>query len=204
MTELEFEKVARGPLLPVSGEFAWGTTTITAAAALSGSSEDGSETVTTTGANAHYNNTILTGGDAGNGAQYAIGPLRVGIFAADASGRESAGAGYYGVMELSGNVWERVVTIGNATGRLFDGGHGDGALSSTSGYEGNADVSTWPGMDATASRGVTGAAGSGFRGGSWSDEIIGRLSISDRNDAANTDAAAYNNAGGRGVRTDDE
>jgi len=125
----------------------------------------------------------------------------VGIFAAGASDRESAGAGYYGVMELSGNVWERVVTVGNATGRLFDGEHGDGVLSSAGGYEGNADVASWPGMDATASRGVTGAAGSGFRGGSWSDSIVGRLSVSDRNDAANTDASAYNNAGGRGVRT---
>jgi hypothetical protein len=29
MSELEYEKTARGSILPVAGEFAWGTTTIT-------------------------------------------------------------------------------------------------------------------------------------------------------------------------------
>lgn len=204
MTELEFEKAARGPLLSVAGEFAWRTTDITAAGNLSGTEEDGSETVTTTGANAHYNNNILSGGDAGNGADYQQGPLRVGIFATSSSTRETAGAGYYGVMELSGNLLERVVTIGNSSGRGFIGSHGDGVLAAVSGYEGNADVADWPGIDAITSRGVTGAAGSGFRGGSWSDELSGvRLRVSDRNNAANASTAALNNAGGRGVRSYD-
>ena len=35
------------------------------------------------------------------------GPLRVGIFAANSlnTGRITAGASYYGIMELSGNLW---------------------------------------------------------------------------------------------------
>ncbi|VAX34885.1 hypothetical protein MNBD_UNCLBAC01-1524 [hydrothermal vent metagenome] len=202
MTELEYEKMARGSLLAVSGEFSWGTTSITAAKTISGSSEDGSETITNSEANANYNNQTFTGGDSSNGVDYAQGPLRGGVFATASSTRVSAGSGYYGVMELSGNVRERIVTIGHSTGRSFTAGHGDGVLTTASGYEGNANVTDWPGTDATASRGVTGADGSGFRGGAWDDQLSGvRLRISDRNDAAKSDTSAYNNAGGRGVRT---
>ncbi len=204
MTELEFEKVARGPLLSFPGEFSWGTTNITSALAISAGSEDGSETITTVGANAHFNNVTLSGGDTGSGADYAQGPLRGGIFATTSSSRETAGAGYYGVMELSGNLSERTVTIGNAAGRAFEGTHGDGYLSTASGYEGNAPNSDWPGIDATLSNGVTSASGSGFRGGSWLDQSsAARLRISDRLDAANAPNGSFNNVGGRGVRTDD-
>lgn len=196
ITELEYEKAARGPLMAVGGEYAWGTSVVTAADALSGN-EDGSETVTTSDANAHFSGTSLTGGD---GSQ---GPLRVGIFATSSSSRDSAGSGYYGPMELSGNLTERTVTVGNAAGRAFTGGHGDGYLSTVSGYEGNANVTGWVEMDGTdSSRGVTGAIGSGLRGGSWSDPST-RLRTSDRSQAAATSTAAQNNFGGRGVRTYD-
>ena len=202
MTELEFEKMSRGSLLPVSGEFAWGSTDIVSATSISGSSEDGSETITNASANVNYNNVTFSGGDSSLGVDYSQGALRNGIFATSTSTRITSGAGYYGVMELSGNVRERSVTVGNATGRSFDGGHGDGVLSVAAGYEGNANVSNWPGTDATAGRGVTGADGSGFRGGDWNSQLSGvRLRISDRNEAAKTDTSAYNNAGGRGVRT---
>jgi formylglycine-generating enzyme required for sulfatase activity len=201
VSELEFEKMARGPLMSVAGEYAWGTTDIAAAAALT-ATEDGTETVTTAGANAHYSNTTLTGGDASTGAEYAVGALRNGIFATSTATRVTAGAGYYGVMDLSGNVKERVVTLGNAAGLSFTGVHGDGVLTATSGYEGNADSALWPGLDATAGRGVTGAAGSGFRGGSWADAAL-RLRISDRFEAALTSNTADNVSGGRGARTYD-
>jgi len=202
MTELEFEKVARGPLLAVSGEYAWGTSLITVAAAISGSNEDGTEIVSTSSANAHYNATTLTGGDAGSGSNHQTGPLRVGIFATNSSNRETSGAGYYGVMDFSGNLHERVVTIGNATGRSYQGTHGDGVLTTLAGYEGNANQTDWPGIDATITRGVTGAAGSGFRGGAW-DDVSSALRISDRTNAANGTNQSFNNAGGRGVRTYD-
>jgi len=202
MSELEFEKISRGPVLPVAGEFAWGTTSITAAATISSGAEAGSETITDTGANANYNNTVLGGGDTGSGAEYTQGPLRASIFATSASDREGSGAGYYGAMDLSGNLAERVVTVGNVTGRLFAGSNGDGSLSSDSGCEGNANQSDWAGIDGVASCGITGADGSGFKGGSWKDEVSGaRLRISDRNAAAQADTSAYENAGGRGVRT---
>jgi len=200
MTELEFEKMARGPVLAVNGEFVWGSTNITAASLISDGDEEGSETILTSNANANYNSSILTGGDADNGVDYNQGTLRTGIFATSSSDRTNSGAGYYGVLDLSGNVSERVVTIGNVFGRLFEGAHGDGVLSSSSGYEGNADEEDWPGIDAIIQRGVTSSEGSGFRGGAW-DSLESRLRISDRSDAANSSASAASNSGGRGVRS---
>lgn len=72
------------------------------------------------------------------------GPLRVGFAATGSTNGAQSGGGYYGAMELSGNLWERPVTVGNDTsgveigGRAFDGVHGNGVLSA-GGY---ADVAT--------------------------------------------------------------
>ncbi len=201
ITDLEFEKISRGPTLPVQGEYVWGTTDITAADTLNGT-EDGSEGVSTVDANAHYGNTTLSGGDASSGAGYVKGALRGGIFATSTSNRISAGAGYYGVMDLAGNLKERIVTIGNSAGVAFTGTHGDGVLSTAVGFEGNANTLAWPGLDADVSHGVTGANGSGFRGGSWAD-AASYLRISDRTEAALSSGAALSTFGGRGARTYD-
>lgn len=201
MTELEFEKIVRGPILPVQGEFAWGTTGITPAINISGN-EDGSESIIDLNANANFNSTILSGGDASSGPQYQIGPLRSGIFAQNGTNRITAGASYYGVLDFSGNLKEHVVTIGNAAGLSFDGRQGDGTLSSASGFAGNANTQNWPGTDSNTGNGVTGANGSGFRGGSWSDSSS-LLRTSDRSEAALTSTSATNSFGGRGVRTYD-
>ncbi|MGE0269225.1 MAG: formylglycine-generating enzyme family protein [Candidatus Omnitrophota bacterium] len=204
MTELEFEKGARGPVLAKENEFAWGSTLILPAQALTAGDENGTEQSLTAGANANFNDSAFTGGDAPNGPEYSRGPLRSGIFATTASDRESSGASYYGVMDLSGNLRERVVTVGNAAGRSFAGSHGDGILSTKSGFEGNANQADWPGIDSQIDRGVTGAAGSGFRGGGFTDLLPGeRLKVSDRSEAAHSDINSYKDAGGRGVRTYD-
>ena len=118
------------------------------------------------------------------------GPLRVGIFAASIGTptREEAGATFYGVMEMSGNLFERPVTIGNATGRLFTGTHGDGVLTSS----GEADAGTWP-------PGAT-AVGAGFRGGAWSHAST-FLRVSDRFLAASSDSDRVFNRGFRVVRS---
>ena len=183
LTELEFEKACRGTLTAVANEYAWGTATIATLA----------YTLSNAGAN---NEGIATNYSTGTGnANYAAtefsidGPLRVGIFAANSlnSGRITAGASYYGVMELSGNLWERPVTIGNATGRGFTGLHGDGALDAS----GEANVSNWPGTD---------AVGAGFRGGSWGDYAT-NLRVSARIMAASSITSRSFNYGFRAARS---
>jgi len=117
-------------------------------------------------------------------------PMRVGIFAGTSgnTGRVTAGATYYGIMEMSGNLYDREISIGRAQGRVFTGTHGNGTLDVT----GNEDVSTWPSyLD---------GQGFGYRGGSFSD-IETRAQVSDRIYA---DAGGYprgGTIGGRGVRT---
>lgn len=174
-TELEFEKACRGTLTSVAGEYAWGTASVTRAVGIS-SSGMLSEVASNTLANCRVN--ISTG---------LQGPIRVGSFARAATTRTQAGGSYYGIMELSGNVWERAITVGNATGRSFTGTHGDGILSTT----GDGNVSTWPDLTAT---------GAGWRGGNWvTSNSFTR--VSDRTYESETDNGRYNETGGRGVRT---
>lgn len=45
---------------------------------------------------------------ANNNAGAIQGPVRVGIYATANSGRDTAGATYWGVMEMSGNLWGRL------------------------------------------------------------------------------------------------
>jgi hypothetical protein len=53
----------------------------------------------------------------------------VGIHGVGSGGvRLAAGAGYYGAMDLGGNLLEQVVTLGHPQGRAFRGTHGDGRL----------------------------------------------------------------------------
>ena len=185
LTELEFEKLGRGTAAPVNGEYAWGSASGTAATAISGS-EDGTETVSAP-ANGHFNNVSLNGGDGSSG------PLRAGIFATSSSTRATAGAGFYGHMELSGNLSERCVTVGNAAGRSFVGTHGDGSLS----LNGAATNSDWPGVSAGE---VTGAAGAGYRGGNWFDGSADAW-VSDRGTAAQENTGRSNSAGFRAGRS---
>jgi formylglycine-generating enzyme required for sulfatase activity len=182
MTELEFEKACRGPQAAVVGEYAWGTATIAGSAytlSEDGTASEGIATnYSTTVGNAAYNAT----------ATPISGPVRVGIFAANGSnsGRVSTGASYWGIMELSGNLWERPVTIDNAEGRAFTGTHGDGLLTSS----GDADAATWPGTD---------AVGAGWRGGSWYYFTFD-MQVSDRYNAGDAYSNRYNFIGFRAVR----
>jgi len=188
MTELEFEKASRGTMAPVANEYAWGAATVANNAYTLNNIGQSNEGIAN-----NYSNT------AGN-ASYSTtdgsidGPLRVGIFAGHVSnnGRISAGASYYGIMEMSGNVWERVITVGNATGRAFTGVHGDGALSAN----GYATETTWPGINSGE---VTGATGSGLKGGSWYDHVPG-MTVSNRYLAAYTTTPRLRLNGFRAVR----
>ncbi len=163
MTELEFEKICRGPNATVLNEYAWGSTTLFASAySLSASAQSGEVASNASG----------TLGNAAYSTTSASANLRSGIFATGSTSRVTAGSAFYGVMEMSGNAFERPVTVGNVAGRSFTGVLGNGGLNSS----GHADVDFWPGINgnSTASTantayggttGVTQAAGSGFRGG---------------------------------------
>jgi len=169
MSELEYEKACRGNQVAVANEYAWGNTTIhpTSYATLSnsGAANELPFNPSTAVGNIAYNVTCNVIG--------IQGPLRSGIFATSSSTRVSAGAGYYGVMEMSGNVWEVAVSVGSVAGRSFTGLHGDGILTPS----GTANVDYWPGMNgnntltvangtATAV-GCNGYAAMGFHGGAW-------------------------------------
>ncbi|MDD5081418.1 MAG: hypothetical protein PHC58_05465 [Candidatus Omnitrophica bacterium] len=127
------------------------------------------------------------------------GPLRNGFAARSGTNRQTSGGSYYGVMEMSGNVWERAVTLGTSYGRAFDGTHGDGVLTTATGHEGNATNSGWPGINANTTYGVTDALGCGYRSGSWTWGPSAQ-SVSDRLNSTGADATRYSDDGCRCVR----
>lgn len=175
ITELEFEKAARGDISAVANEYAWGSTSATGATGISNPALS-NETPSNGSANCNFNND--------SGVQ---GPMRSGCFGQGVNTRTATGSGYYGIMELSGNLYERTVTVGNTQGRDFTGLHGNGVLDAF----GDADVSHWPAASGT---------GMGFRGGSWK-EAAALMRTSDRFYANNTNGDRSGNYGGRGCRT---
>jgi formylglycine-generating enzyme required for sulfatase activity len=172
MSELEYEKACRGTTFFADAEYAWGTTALLGATTIKNPAT-AEESYGNTGANVCYGNSI--------GVQ---GPLRVGAFAAGSSARATSGASAYGIMEMSGNLWERAVTA--ATNPAFTGIHGNGELTAT----GSADVNTWP---------AAGGQGAGFRGGSWLYLATG-MRIADRTSVNYTYGGRDKDNGGRGVR----
>ena len=210
-TELEFNKAARGPLQynvnATVFDYAWGLQAGPTYCATISGSENGTETCSTASANVIGNNITFSGGDAG------VGPVRVGMLATSSTTtRETSGGSYYGVMDLSGNLWERAVTLGTVYGITFAGTHGDGVLTTTTSYEGNATNLDWPGFDVylgTYTRGVNSyyngsanaAYGSGYYGGSYSMGSAYYFRTSNRSYAAYYVDTATADGGGRGVRT---
>ncbi|GAB1857023.1 hypothetical protein MHTCC0001_18590 [Flavobacteriaceae bacterium MHTCC 0001] len=181
MTELEFEKACRGPIAPKAGEFAWGNANVAVNPYTVINESQPNELVTNTETGTGNMNYLTTNGTTS-------GPKRCGIFAASAVNktREETGGSYYGIMELSGNVYERCISVGNPEGRSFSNNHGDGILSAN----GFANVSSWP-VDNT---------GWGFRGGAYPNQPI-FTRVSDRNDAANGFSGTNGRIGYRGVRS---
>lgn len=187
MTELEFEKAARGANAGaagtvVDGEFPWGAAgagNITAVTGASNVATSG-QTPSNGGANCVYNNS------------YNVGPFRVGSTATGSTTKAQAGASYYGVLDLAGNTLEPVVTVANATGQGFIGSHGTGVLSAN----GNATNADWPGYSVGE---VTAGTGSGVRGGSWGTAIK-TVTVADRS-TATTASTRTSDGGGRLVRT---
>lgn len=195
ITEMEYEKICRGPLPEVRGEYAWGTTNIAFGTTLSITPENGTEIFSApANANCTGGNVTYTGGDGGQG------PVRVGIHAKPGSPtREASGAAYYGVMDMSGNVWEMVVMVSAPDGTVgapaYTGTWGDGVLDWATGQANQTD---WP---------LGNPAGFGLRGGSWGNtapsfrvshracSYPGHTCVSTRNPSSR-----LSNVGGRGAR----
>lgn len=181
MTELEFEKACRGPVDPVADEFAWGNNSRNTAEYQLTNAGQPNELITNPATGAGNFLDSQGGSDLG-------GPVRCGIFAASAvnATREETGGTFYGIMELSGNLFERLISIGAPDFRSFEGTHGNGSLTAA----GAANVSTWP----------IGSTRTAFRGGSYLNSSA-FMRVSDR--SVSVDAATNGNTrlGGRGVRT---
>jgi formylglycine-generating enzyme required for sulfatase activity len=188
MTELEFEKANRGANQnAVAGEYSWGTTTIKAFSSLVGTDGSGIETTNPADANTHYS------GFGNPGIGIVQGPVRVGIHQAKAT-RELKGESYYKVQDLSGNVVEMCITLGNANGRNYSGANGNGELNTN----GKADVSGWPLANTIAAQVPNG--GWGFRGGDfWNSELD--LRVSARNVTTFAGARRLFGLGYRAVRS---
>ena len=188
-SETEFEKACRGNGSTL-GEYAWGNLVIAPGTTFAGAAtENGTETFIA--GNCTYGNGTYTNGDG------AIGPARVGIYATSSSTRQTAGASYFGIMDMSGNVMEYYVAIhstpaSNALTRTW----GNGALDAA----GQHDVTTWPANNTTATNGSA-ANLIGLRGGAYNNGIA-QLQVSDRNYMYNNPNQIGRNAqnGGRGIR----
>jgi len=198
MTELEYEKAGRGPRKPVPNEFAWGTACIAKgeyAVANEGKADEriaGNYSMTAGNANYDFTMPAFLGGATRGGVSAVPGsPMRAGIFATPDSGRVAAGASYWGILELSGNVREQVVTVGHPKGRQFVGTHGVGTL----------DVpEDWPDAKYAAGAGRESgkddAIGSGLRGGFFGD-MPSALRLSDRILAVHGAGVVFCGAGAR-------
>ena len=184
MTEFEYEKACRGTLAPVAYEYPWGTTVINTSSGGMTNGNTASEKMNIVNDGlCHYN--------------WDNGPMRSGFAATTNSNRIQAGASFYGIMELAGNVYEQCVGGGASFNyAAFTNVNGDGVLTNN----GLANVVGWP---------VNGGLSSGtiYKGGAYYNGTGNQnyFQISDRsfyqgqtNNANNTRDRA---TGGRGVRT---
>ncbi len=184
MTELEYEKACRGIFEPVANEIATGKSPNTQRnwQILSGTAGKENETIQNIPPNPfqpagymnHFSkatNMTYNSTDA-NPVLKVHGPLRSGILAAsnfdltdnftvnDVVTRDRAGATMYGIMEMTGNLCEPAIFVGNEDHRLFIGDNGDGEID-TNGLADNLD---WPHTFPY------------YRGGSWNHGSLNGIS----------------------------
>lgn len=185
MTELEYEKISRGTVARVAGEYPWGTTDIqivTPANVINALRPNEGYNTAVNGLCNYYSQ---LGPPAYTNFGYNF-PLKVGFGATGTSGRISSGAAYYGAMEMGGNVVEQVVNT-TSNGVTFTGLLGDGTIAAN----GDANQTNWPSL--------TTALGVGLRGGSYTN-VITTVRTSDRSLINSTPDTRSSSNGGRGVR----
>lgn len=149
LTELEFEKACRGNQAIVPSEYAWGTNSIAFSQYTYTNNAQANEQIAT-----NYSTTIGNGNAVTIGTMPAVpnnGPCRTGIFAGNVNNttdyRVRAGAGYYGAMELTGNLTEMLVVH---TSSGYTGESGDGILDAT----GNATITNLSNVGFAGMRGA--------------------------------------------------
>lgn len=122
MSELEYERACRAPFpqAPMTGEYPWNNNS--GVSRVTGLSAGGKETEIASNTTCNVNSDNgLTGNNQG--------PVRCGLFARNASTQLSAGATYWGVMEMAGNVRELVAAVSHTSlNRTINGG---GAFNTT-------------------------------------------------------------------------
>jgi formylglycine-generating enzyme required for sulfatase activity len=128
MTEFEYEKACRGPIAPVNGEFAWGTTDF--------------YRMEYTNANWGCSTDIQTVFALGlcnveTGRMY-----RVGSAATANTDRIHAGATYYGIADMTGGTYERCVGGWNYDYSTYTTANGDGNINA----DGTCGNSIWNSM----------------------------------------------------------
>jgi len=188
MSEIEFEKICRGPIAPVGNEFAWGSIDL-AGVATAGVINAG---LANEGYNAIANGRANYGVNTFSTPQLYNAPTKVGFSATNASGRLSAGASYYGAMEMSGNIGEFAVAAKTAGGSTYTGVLGDGQLSTITVTDGDSDQLNWPDQTGVLVR------GGHFYETAYSGNNSAKLKVSDRSET--TLATRNPQYGGRGVR----
>ncbi len=189
ITEMEYEKICRGEYEPIAGEFAWGTTMVTNAInpINDGTVFESVSDVPLAGSGlANHGNVVAIDGWGLRGV------LRNGFAANESTNRVESGAAFYGVMEMSGNVWEYTVMVSDE-GVLYSGTCGDGFLDDN----GNANQPYWCNSDS--------AFGVLLKGGAWGSTIseVGSwrdLAISDRFYSHIKPTMRRSTTGGRGGR----
>ena len=210
MTEFEYEKATNGPDALGYPQFASGTYIQVPNISTQGilNANTASETVTHTNLNQNYINTNEFWGVNTNGTNTGA-PLRGGFAADNLSTRLSSGGSFYGVMEMTGNLWEPVVTAANVAGRSFNGNLGDGSIS---GLTGQANEPTWPGtQNVTTTANAAGqvlklnTAGISKKGGSFAENLFSAVEDVNYDPASTTETypttrAAAKSFGCRGVR----
>ncbi len=163
ISELEYEKACRRPYpqIPDKGEYAWNSNNnVTPLNSLSDLLYLGDEREQ---AKTHTKNV--------NSGNHLDGPVRCGLFATSATNQAQSGGTYWGVMEMSGNLWEmcfNTITGASFIANDFNYSHGNGEVNT----DGTTDISYsyWPAN--------TGAIG--IKGGSFNSPDT-LLRTSDRN-----------------------
>jgi formylglycine-generating enzyme required for sulfatase activity len=155
LTELEFEKIARGTDFPQKGEFPWQTVYIINGYEVENEGSENETLRKTSTFDPNFSRSDSAGFanyNSGIDFRQLAGVTRVGFGAAQNRSEEvdqeteneaiyfkrrlQAGASSYGVLELAGNVWEACVTLQGAA-LLYTGSKGSGRLDA------NGNATTW-------------------------------------------------------------